>query len=111
MHHVLSCLGRNFANTNNKDQKMATDTKREAISERASAIAKDFQDVRSATKQMATDSVDALRRTATDLLDEGRTKAREAGQTVQGKVKEQPAKSVLIAAAIGFLLGVFWVRR
>jgi ElaB/YqjD/DUF883 family membrane-anchored ribosome-binding protein len=86
-------------------------TKREAISERASAIAKDFQDVRSATKQMATDSVDALRRTATDLLDEGRTKAREAGQTVQGKVKEQPATSVLIAAAIGFLLGVFWVRR
>jgi ElaB/YqjD/DUF883 family membrane-anchored ribosome-binding protein len=92
---------------------MATDvlTKREAISERASAIAKDFQDVRSATKQMATDSVDVLRHTANDLFDEGRTKAREVGQSVQSKVQEKPVKSVLIAAAVGFLLGVFWVRR
>jgi ElaB/YqjD/DUF883 family membrane-anchored ribosome-binding protein len=86
-------------------------TKREAISERASAVAKDFQDVRSATKQMATDSVDALRCTANDLLDEGRAKARELGQNVQSKVQEKPVKSVLIAAAIGFLLGVFWKRR
>jgi ElaB/YqjD/DUF883 family membrane-anchored ribosome-binding protein len=92
---------------------MSTDVqaKRKAISERATAIAKDFQEVRSATKQMATDSVDALRRTASDLVDEGRTKAREVGQSVQSKVQETPVKSVLIAAAVGFLLGVFWIRR
>jgi ElaB/YqjD/DUF883 family membrane-anchored ribosome-binding protein len=92
---------------------MSTDVKatREAISERASAIAKDFQDVRSATTQMATDSVDALRCTANDLLGEGRAKARELGQNVQSKVQEKPVKSVLIAAAVGFLLGVFWKRR
>lgn len=92
---------------------MSTDViaKREAISERASVITKDFQDVRSATKQMATDSVDALRQTASDLIDEGRTKASDLAQGVQGKVQEQPVKSVLIAAAVGFLLGAFWVRR
>jgi ElaB/YqjD/DUF883 family membrane-anchored ribosome-binding protein len=92
---------------------MSTDVqaKREAISERAAAIAKDFQEVRSATKQMATDSVDALRCTANDLLDDGRTKAREVGQSIQCKVQEKPVKSVLIATAIGFLLGVFWMRR
>lgn len=92
---------------------MATDvlTKREAISERASAIAKDFQEVRSATKQMAADSVEALRSTANDLVDEGRAKAREVGRSVQSKVQEKPVKSVFIAAAVGFLLGVIWMRR
>jgi ElaB/YqjD/DUF883 family membrane-anchored ribosome-binding protein len=86
-------------------------TKREAISERASAIAKDFQDVRSATKQIANDSVDALRQTASDLLDEGRTQAQVVGKSIQSKVQEKPVKAVLIAAAVGFLAGVFCVRR
>jgi ElaB/YqjD/DUF883 family membrane-anchored ribosome-binding protein len=92
---------------------MSTDvlTKREAISERASAIAKDFQEVRSATKQMATDSVDVLRHTANDLLEEGRAKAHEVGESIQSKVQEKPMKSVFIAAAVGFLLGVIWMRR
>jgi ElaB/YqjD/DUF883 family membrane-anchored ribosome-binding protein len=85
--------------------------KRAAISDRASTIAKDFEEVRSATKKVAADSVDALRRTANELLDEGRTKAREVGQNVQSKVQQKPVKSVLIAAAVGFLLGVFWMRR
>ena len=85
--------------------------KRDAISERASAIAKDFQEVRSATKQIATDSVDALRQTTKDMLQECRFKAREVVQSVQSKVQETPVKSVLVAAAVGFLLGVFWVRR
>jgi ElaB/YqjD/DUF883 family membrane-anchored ribosome-binding protein len=92
---------------------MSTDilSKRETISERASAISKDFQDVRTATKQMATDSVDALRRTANDFVEEGRSKAREVVARAQNKVQKKPVASVLVAAAIGFLLGVFWRRR
>ena len=92
---------------------MATEvhTNREAISERASAIAKDFHEVSAATKRMAADSVGALRQTANDVIDDGRTKAREMGQNVQAKVEEKPVKSVFVAAALGFLLGVFWMRR
>ena len=86
-------------------------TKREVISERASGVAKDFQEISSATKHMATDSVDALRKTANEFLNEGRTKAREVGMSVQTKVQEKPGKSMLIAAAVGFLLGVLWMRR
>ena len=83
-------------------------TKREAISERASAIAKDFKDVSTATKRVAADSVDALRQTANDFLDEGRTTVRKVGESVQGKVQEQPVKSMLIAAGVGFLVGVLF---
>ena len=92
---------------------MATEvlTKREAISERASAIAKDFKDVSTATKRVAADSVDAFRQTANDFLDEGRTKVRKVGESVQGKVQEQPVTSMLIAAGVGFLVGVLFARR
>lgn len=86
-------------------------TRREGISERASAVAKDFQDVSTATRRMATDSVDALRQTANDLVDEGRTRARDVGEAVQAKVQEQPVKSMLIAAGVGFLVGVLFGRR
>jgi ElaB/YqjD/DUF883 family membrane-anchored ribosome-binding protein len=103
----------NYFETEKAGETMATEvlTKREAISSRASAIARDFQDVSTATKRMASDSVDALRKTANDFLAEGRTKARKVGEGVQAKVQEQPVKSMLIAAGVGFLVGMFLARR
>jgi ElaB/YqjD/DUF883 family membrane-anchored ribosome-binding protein len=86
-------------------------SKREAISERASAVAKDFEDVRSAAKQMATDSVDMLRQAASDLLCDGQDKAQEARKRIENKFQESPVRTVLIGAAIGFLIGVFFRRR
>ena len=86
-------------------------TKREMISERVSEIANDFQEVSSATKRMAADSLDAVRKTATQFLGEGRTKVREAGKSVHSKVQEKPGRSMLIAAAVGFLVGILWMRR
>jgi ElaB/YqjD/DUF883 family membrane-anchored ribosome-binding protein len=86
-------------------------TKREMISERVSEIAKDFQEVSSATKRMAADSMDALRQTATQFLGEGRMKVREVGKSVQSKVQGKPGKSMIIAAAVGFLVGILWMRR
>ena len=60
---------------------------------------------------MASNGVDALRETANKYLDEGRTRVRELGETVQSRVQEQPMKSILIATAVGFLLGILWRRR
>ena len=86
-------------------------SQREAISERASAIAKDFEDVRSAVNQMATDSVDLLRQTASDLLYDGQDKAQEARKRIETKFQESPVRTVLTGAAIGFLIGVIFRRR
>jgi ElaB/YqjD/DUF883 family membrane-anchored ribosome-binding protein len=86
-------------------------TKREDITDQASTIAKDLKDVGAATKRIASDSVEAIRDTANDYLDQGKTKVRELGGTVQNKVQDQPLTAVLIAAAVGFLLGAVWVRR
>jgi ElaB/YqjD/DUF883 family membrane-anchored ribosome-binding protein len=86
-------------------------SKREAISERASAVAKDFEDVRSAAKQMATDSVDMLRQTASDLLYDSQDKAHEARKRIENKLQQSPMRTVLIGAAIGFLIGEFFRRK
>lgn len=84
---------------------------RDTIADRASTITKDFHEVGDAAKRIATDSVDALRETANQYLDEGRSRARHLGDNVQAKVQEQPVKSLLIAAGLGFLLGAIWIRR
>jgi ElaB/YqjD/DUF883 family membrane-anchored ribosome-binding protein len=86
-------------------------SKRDDAAEQASTIAKDLQEVGTATRRMASDSVEALRETANQYLDEGRTRVRELGESVQHRVQDQPMTSVLVAAAAGFLLGVLWVRR
>jgi ElaB/YqjD/DUF883 family membrane-anchored ribosome-binding protein len=88
-----------------------TMSKREAISERASAVTKDFEEVRSAARQMATDSVDMLRQTASDLLYDGQDKMQEARQRIAATFQESPVRTVLIGAAVGFLIGIFFRRR
>jgi ElaB/YqjD/DUF883 family membrane-anchored ribosome-binding protein len=87
------------------------ETTRKTVADRTTRIGKDVEQIRTAGKQLAADSVDAVRQTANELVQEGRSKAREVVTNAQSKVQEKPVKSVLVAAAIGFLLGVFWRRR
>jgi ElaB/YqjD/DUF883 family membrane-anchored ribosome-binding protein len=92
---------------------MATNlqTERKSFSDQTAKIGEDVREISAATKQLAADSVDAVQQTAGQLIDEGRSRALGAIENAQGKVKEKPVKSVLIAAAVGFLFGVFCRRR
>lgn len=83
----------------------------QTLAEHGSRIANDVRDLGGATKRVVTDGADALRETASEYLDEGYAKAREAGERVQTHVREQPTKSLLIAAGVGFLFGLLWLRR
>jgi ElaB/YqjD/DUF883 family membrane-anchored ribosome-binding protein len=84
---------------------------RKSFSDQTTKIGEDVREISAATKQLAADSVDAVQQTAGQLIDEGRSRALGAIENAQGKVKEKPVKSVLIAAAVGFLFGVFWRSR
>ena len=84
---------------------------REDVTEKASTISKDLQSAGSSAKRTAADSAEALRETANEYLEQGRTRVRELGDTVQHRVQEQPMTSILVATAIGFLIGVLCVRR
>ena len=81
------------------------------VANRAATFAEDIKELGAAAKRTMADSADAVRETANEYLDQGRAKAREAGERVQQQVGEKPMTSVLLAAAMGFLLGIFWVRR
>jgi ElaB/YqjD/DUF883 family membrane-anchored ribosome-binding protein len=92
---------------------MATSARarQEDLAEKASNVTKDLQEMGAATRRMASESVESLRETANQYLDEGRDRVRELSETVQHRVQDQPMMSILIATAVGFLLGVLWVRR
>jgi ElaB/YqjD/DUF883 family membrane-anchored ribosome-binding protein len=84
----------------------------QAATERESnALAEGFQTATKAVKQLTGDGVDAVRETAHEFIDQGRAKAQELTESMEDRVREQPVKSVLIAAGIGFVLGLFFLRR
>jgi ElaB/YqjD/DUF883 family membrane-anchored ribosome-binding protein len=84
---------------------------RAAVEEEGPTIAEGLQTTTNAVKRLATESVDAVRDTAHDFLDQGKAKVHELGDTVETRVRDEPMKSVLIAAGIGFVVGLFFWRR
>jgi ElaB/YqjD/DUF883 family membrane-anchored ribosome-binding protein len=50
------------------------------------------------------------REKAQEYYEQGRQKAMEMEQNLEEYVREQPLKSVMIAAGIGLLLGILWRR-
>ena len=82
-----------------------------AMSEHASKLTDDVRKAGSAVRQMATDRAEQVRDTANDYLEQGQERMREASEGLQERVRNEPTKSLLIAAGIGFLLGIVWVRR
>ena len=74
-------------------------------------IAQDIHEIGDAAKRVAKDGVEAVRETTQQYFDQGRSRARNVGETLQSKVQEQPLKSLLVAAAVGFLVGACWIRR
>jgi len=50
-------------------------------------------------------------KTGHDAADWSRERTRDAGRAVERQVRNRPGPALLIAAGIGFTLGVFFVRR
>jgi ElaB/YqjD/DUF883 family membrane-anchored ribosome-binding protein len=82
-----------------------------SVAEQASVLAEDVRELGHAAKRTVAHGADAIRETANDYLEQGKTKAREAGEMMQEKVGEKPITSLLVAGAVGFLIGMLWVRR
>ena len=82
-----------------------------SVAEHASTVAQDVRELGNAAKRTVADGAEVIRETANEYFEQGRAKAREAGETVQTKVAEKPLTSVLMAAAVGFVVGILWVRR
>lgn len=61
-------------------------------------------------KDAAQEGIQRLRSTAKAKLDEGWDKVKGLEETIEGRVRKYPIKSVLVAAGVGFLCSLL-LRR
>lgn len=48
---------------------------------------------------------------AGEYLERGREAAQKLGGVIEHEIRSQPSRSVLIAAGVGFAIGMLWSRR
>jgi ElaB/YqjD/DUF883 family membrane-anchored ribosome-binding protein len=79
--------------------------------EKASEAMQNVQEAGAEARRAAQQQLGQMRDTAAEYLDQGRAQMQEMGQTLEHRIHEQPFRSVLMAAGLGFLLGMLWTRR
>lgn len=96
---------------------MASSTEKRSSNNRR-AVSEGVQEMGSAVRGLAAESIGAVRDRADEYvergreyIDRGRERAHELRESVESRVHAQPGKSLLIAAGIGFLIGLLFKRR
>jgi len=74
-----------------------------------SELASDFERLGKATKDLASDSLGALKDELSGLYKQGQKKVRDVGGRIGGQIRSHPVQSLLIAAGVGFIIG--WFNR
>src|SRR5690606_31745161 len=82
----------------------------EQVRESAAEVKENLRDLGSQARAAAQEQYDQLRQQANDYYEQGRVRAQEWEQGVEDYIREQPVKSMLIAAGVGLLLGALWKR-
>ncbi|HEY5314414.1 MAG TPA: hypothetical protein VIK18_17910 [Pirellulales bacterium] len=91
-----------------------TDTLRSQASgarETAEAAGEQLHAMGHQAREMAHDAMDQARESAGELYAQGRERVSGAAASVEQCIRDQPLRSLLVAAGIGCLLGAIWVRR
>ncbi len=86
---------------------IAQDAAKEKVSHLQDAVSEQAAELRDATNRKAED----LRARAGEFCDESRQRAVDFERTLEHRIREKPLQAVAIAAGVGILLGIFWVRR
>jgi ElaB/YqjD/DUF883 family membrane-anchored ribosome-binding protein len=80
-------------------------------SSRSARFEHDIDEVRSATKKLAVNTIESAREAATEMLDEGKAKAATAAAAAQDRLQQRPLRTLLVAAGLGFVVGFLARRR
>jgi ElaB/YqjD/DUF883 family membrane-anchored ribosome-binding protein len=79
--------------------------------EKAAVLSHDVQELGKITKEIAGDTVNLFRENAADYYDEGMKKAQKLEKGLEHRIQENPLQSLLIAAGVGLIMGMFWNHR
>jgi ElaB/YqjD/DUF883 family membrane-anchored ribosome-binding protein len=74
------------------------------------SVTRGIKDMADIAADTAKETAGQLQENASALYERGGDKVRQVERTFDQFIREQPLKSVLMAAGIGLLLGLFWKR-
>ncbi len=82
-----------------------------AGSKQARTVTRNHRKLNSTVRDAAQETVEQLRASAADCATAGREQVQQVERGFAQYVRDQPLKSILIAAGVGLVLGRFWLRR
>ena len=82
----------------------------QAVKDKASDVASSLRDMSGNVKEAAVHQYEHARDSAAEYYQAGKDKAVQWQENVEQYVREQPLKSVAIAAGVGVMLGFLWRR-
>jgi ElaB/YqjD/DUF883 family membrane-anchored ribosome-binding protein len=82
----------------------------EQIRQTASEVGQNIRERAGQLSGAAQEQLGQMRQTATEYYEQGRERAMEWQHNLEDYVREQPLRSVLIAAGVGALIGILWRR-
>jgi len=85
-------------------------TTSDRLGKQAVEVTKDLQEMGGIVRDAAQEKLGQVRENASEYYEQGRDKVHDVVCTFEQFVRQQPFKSVLIAAGVGWLLGRFWRR-
>lgn len=88
----------------------STGSTTEQLKDKASEVGQNLREMGGQARDAAREQYENLRDQASEYYEAGRQRAQEWEQNLENYVQEQPVKSLLIAAGVGFLLGAIWKR-
>ena len=86
-------------------------TTSDRLGKQAVEVTKDLQEMGGIVRDAAQEKLGQVRENASEYYEQGRDKVHDVVCTFEQFVRQQPFKSVLIAAGVGWLLGRFGRRR
>jgi len=83
-------------------------TTSDRLGDQAMVVTKDIQEMGGIAKDAAQEKLGQLREQATGYYQQGQDQVQSVVSAFEQSVRQQPLKSVLIAAGVGLLLGRLW---
>jgi ElaB/YqjD/DUF883 family membrane-anchored ribosome-binding protein len=81
------------------------------LREKSGDIKQNLQEMGSTAKQLAQEKLEGVRDTMVGYYEQGRDRAVELEHSLENRIREKPISSILIATGLGFLIGMFWMRK
>ncbi len=81
------------------------------LREQARTVGEDVRAMGGLAREAAHEQYDAAKETANQYVEQGKRRMDDYEDQLVSYVRTKPVKSVLVAAGIGAVLGLFWSRR